>query len=113
MTADVGTFPRLPHLIPIGIVKELAFTGRRVFSKEAKEILIAASKNKDGRIMKSITLSKRLILVGNDAFGSKDQKSFVRYEAGLEQLLSEDFIKELGNKAFELTHKGHEMADAL
>ena len=38
MTADVGTFPRLPHLLPMGLVKELAFTGRRLFSKEAKEI---------------------------------------------------------------------------
>jgi hypothetical protein len=84
-------------------------------TKEAKEILIAASKEKDGRIMKSITLSKRLILVGSNAFGSKDQKSFVRYEAGLDQLLSEDFIKGLGYKgeAFELTHKGHKVADAL
>ncbi len=37
MTADVGTFPRLPHLLPLGLVKELAFTGRRLPSKEAKE----------------------------------------------------------------------------
>jgi len=37
MTADVGTFPRLPHLLPMGLVKELAFTGRRMFSNEAKD----------------------------------------------------------------------------
>ena len=29
MTADVGTLQRLPKLIPAGIVKELAFTGRK------------------------------------------------------------------------------------
>ena len=37
MTADVGTFPRLPYLIPIGLVKELAYTGRRLLADEAKE----------------------------------------------------------------------------
>ena len=33
----VGTFPILPYLLPMGLVKELAFTGRRMFSKEANE----------------------------------------------------------------------------
>ncbi len=35
MTADVGTFPRLPHLIPQGLVRELAYTGRRLLAQEA------------------------------------------------------------------------------
>ncbi|MCE2423996.1 MAG: crotonase/enoyl-CoA hydratase family protein [Pseudomonadales bacterium] len=38
MTADVGTFPRLCKLIPEGIVRELAYTGRRLSAGEAKEI---------------------------------------------------------------------------
>jgi enoyl-CoA hydratase len=37
MTADVGTLQRLPHLIPSGLVRELAYTGRRMFAEEAKE----------------------------------------------------------------------------
>ena len=37
MTADVGTLQRLPHLIPSGVVRELAYTGRRMMSAEAKE----------------------------------------------------------------------------
>lgn len=36
MAADVGTLQRLPRLIPPGIVKELAFTGRRFSADEAK-----------------------------------------------------------------------------
>jgi enoyl-CoA hydratase len=36
MTADVGTFPRLVKLIPEGIVRELAYTGRRMPAHEAK-----------------------------------------------------------------------------
>jgi enoyl-CoA hydratase len=35
MTADVGTLQRLPKLIPAGIVKELAFTGRKFSAQEA------------------------------------------------------------------------------
>lgn len=38
MTADVGTFPRLCHLIPQGMVRELAYTGRRLGAKKALEI---------------------------------------------------------------------------
>ena len=38
MTADVGTFPRLVKLIPEGIVRELAYTGRRMPAKEAKAV---------------------------------------------------------------------------
>jgi enoyl-CoA hydratase len=37
MTADVGTLQRLPKLIPIGVVKELAYTGRNFGAQEAKE----------------------------------------------------------------------------
>jgi len=36
MTADVGTLQRLPHLIPQGLVRELAYTGRNMDSHEAK-----------------------------------------------------------------------------
>lgn len=37
MTADVGTFPRIFKLIPEGIARELAYTGRRMPAGEAKE----------------------------------------------------------------------------
>ncbi|MGS2720370.1 crotonase/enoyl-CoA hydratase family protein [Paraglaciecola aestuariivivens] len=37
MTADVGTLQRLPHLIPQGLVRELAYTGRNMPSSEAKD----------------------------------------------------------------------------
>lgn len=38
MTADVGTLQRLPSLIPQGIARELAYTGRKFGAQEAKEI---------------------------------------------------------------------------
>ena len=37
IVADVGTFPRIVKLLPEGIVKELAFTGRNFSALEAKE----------------------------------------------------------------------------
>jgi enoyl-CoA hydratase len=38
ITADVGTLQRLPHLIADGLVRELAYTGRRVDAEEAQRI---------------------------------------------------------------------------
>ena len=35
MVADVGTLQRLPKLVPLGIVKELAYTGRRLAAPRA------------------------------------------------------------------------------
>lgn len=35
MVADVGTLQRLPKLIPMGVVKELAYTGRRLGAQRA------------------------------------------------------------------------------
>ena len=41
MTADVGTLQRLPRLVPDGIARELAYTGRSVDAIEAKQIGLA------------------------------------------------------------------------
>ena len=38
LTADVGTFPRLVKLIPEGIVRELAYTGRKLGAQEARQV---------------------------------------------------------------------------
>jgi enoyl-CoA hydratase len=35
ITADLGTLQRLTHLIPEGMVRELAYTGRRMEAEEA------------------------------------------------------------------------------
>ncbi|CAB4323792.1 MAG: crotonase/enoyl-CoA hydratase family protein [Actinobacteria bacterium] len=38
MTADVGTLQRLPKLIPDGVAREMAYTGRRMTAQRALEI---------------------------------------------------------------------------
>src|SRR5688572_11633021 len=38
ITADLGTLQRLTHLIPEGLVRELAYTGRRMEAEEAARL---------------------------------------------------------------------------
>lgn len=38
MTADLGTLQRLPKLIPQGLMRELAYTGRKFYATEAKSM---------------------------------------------------------------------------
>ncbi|WP_306249930.1 crotonase/enoyl-CoA hydratase family protein [Parvularcula sp. IMCC14364] len=38
MTADVGTFPRILNHLPEGVVRELAYTGRRMSAAEAQSL---------------------------------------------------------------------------
>ena len=38
MTADVGTLQRLPKLIPEGVAREYAYTGRRMSAQRAVEV---------------------------------------------------------------------------
>ena len=38
MTADVGTLQRMPKLMPEGVVRELAYTGRKFSAQEAKAL---------------------------------------------------------------------------
>ncbi len=37
IVADVGTLQRIPHLLPQGLIRELAYTGRRFPAAEAKQ----------------------------------------------------------------------------
>jgi len=36
IVADLGTLQRIPHLLPLGVIKELAYTGRKMGAEEAK-----------------------------------------------------------------------------
>ncbi len=47
MAADVGTLQRLPKLMPLGIVYELAYTGRRFSAEEAKNWGLVNSLHED------------------------------------------------------------------
>ncbi len=51
ITADVGTLQRLPHLIPQGIVRELAFTGRKFSGNEAQSLGLVNNCYEDKKTM--------------------------------------------------------------
>ena len=56
MAADVGTLQRLPNLIPDGLMRELAYTGRRMYADEAKEIGLVNDVFEDrDSMLKSVT----------------------------------------------------------
>ena len=51
LTSDVGTLQRLPKLIPQGIVRELAYTGRKFSGEEAREFGLVNSCYADQKSM--------------------------------------------------------------
>lgn len=51
MTADLGTLQRLPHLIPQGLMRELAYTGRKLLADEAKSVGLVNQVYKDQAAM--------------------------------------------------------------
>lgn len=55
LAADVGTLQRLPTLIPAGLMRELAYTGRRVYAEEAKAIgLVNAVYESQNEMLKAV-----------------------------------------------------------
>ncbi|WP_395345724.1 crotonase/enoyl-CoA hydratase family protein [Ningiella sp. W23] len=72
MTADVGTLQRLPKLIPAGLVKELAFTGRNWHADEAlaQGFVNQVFENEEAmlegvmRIAKSIAMNSPMAVAG-------------------------------------------------
>lgn len=84
-------------------------------SRQAFEILKAASENKKGTILKSQSIGNRTIHAGNQSFGSEGSRDFALYDDALGELVAYGLIKGLGEKGeiFELTHKGWQAADAI
>ena len=81
MTADVGTFPRLPYLIPMGLVKELAYTGRRLLADEAKDSGLVNKVFKNQEEMMSYVMDIATQIAEKTplaVWGSKDMINFTR-----------------------------------
>ncbi|MDO8838620.1 MAG: crotonase/enoyl-CoA hydratase family protein [Parvibaculum sp.] len=81
MTSDVGTFPRLPHLMPQGLVRELAYTGRRLFADEAKSCgLVNAVFDTQAEMMEAVMGIARDIAARSPlaVHGSKEMINYAR-----------------------------------
>jgi len=110
MTADVGTLQRLPHLIPSGLMRELAYTGRDLPAEEAKtaglvntvfadpETMLAAVQDTARQIAAksplAITGTKEMINFTRDHSIADGLNYIATWNAGM--LISEDMIEALG-----------------
>lgn len=62
MTADVGTFPRILNHMPEGVVRELAYTGRRMDAEECEQRgLFNATYESDEAMMEAVMATAREI----------------------------------------------------
>ena len=79
MTADVGTFPRLVKLIPEGIVRELAYTGRRMPAAEAKEagLVNRVFADQDSMLKEVLAIAK--VIAGKPPLAVYGSKRMINY----------------------------------
>jgi enoyl-CoA hydratase len=81
MTADVGTLQRLPHLMPSGLVRELAYTGRRMPAAEAFHAgLVNAVFPDQGSMLEAVMATARTIASKSPLAitGTKDMLTYTR-----------------------------------
>src|SRR3546814_2963796 len=81
MTADVGTLQRLPHLMPAGLVRELAYTGRRLTAGEAAAagLVNAVFDHQDGMLAAVAEIAKTIAAKSPLAIhGTKEMLNYTR-----------------------------------
>ena len=84
-------------------------------SAEATALLKAAASDGHGTILRREYIGGQDIQAGNQSFGDSSRREFAKWEAALNQLISQDLVAERGYKGeiFELTHEGWAVADAI
>jgi hypothetical protein len=102
---------------PPGIpVESNASAVEQALSNEAKRLLVEASLDKGGVILRVATLGGRYIQTNAKNMGDpSDRRSMARWEYALEQLLGEGLVVPRGQKGqvFEVTEAGYQLAEAL
>ena len=81
MVADVGTLQRAPHLLPHGILRELAFTGRRMSADEAYRwgFVNAVHETKDATLAAAMGLAREIAKKSPLAVaGTKEMLNYAR-----------------------------------
>ena len=92
MTADVGTFPRITHLLPEGIVKELAYTGRRISAQEAKQHGLVNEIYTDHEAMLEATMGIALQIATKAPLAVYGSKKIINYSRDHSTADSLDYI---------------------
>lgn len=92
MTADVGTLQRLPKLIPDGVVRELAYTGRRMPAARAKEVGLVNEVYEDQATMLSAVHEIAAEIASKSPLAIQGTKESVLYARDHSVAESLDFI---------------------
>ena len=92
MTADVGTFPRITHLLPEGVVKELAYTGRRISAQEAKQHGLVNEIYTDHEAMLEATMGIALQIATKAPLAVYGSKKIINYSRDHSTADSLDYI---------------------
>jgi enoyl-CoA hydratase len=79
MTADVGTLQRLPRLIPDGVVRELAYTGRKLGAQEACEVGFVNRVFADKETMMSEVTAIANAIAGKSPLAVRGSKEMLLY----------------------------------
>lgn len=85
-------------------------------SEEAKQLLLEATTDKSGVILKLATFGGRFIQTNGKKFGDvSDRRSMARWEYALDQLVSEDLVVDRSHKGevFEVTEQGYQFAERI
>lgn len=99
MTADVGTLQRLPKLMPDGMVRELAYTGRNMDAEEARELgfvnrvfedrdtlmreVMAIAQNIAGKSPLAVRGSKEMLLYSRDHSVNESLNYIATWNSGM------------------------------
>ena len=79
MTADVGTLQRMPRLAPDGLVRELAYTGRRMDAAEAERVGFVTRVFDDARALVAGVLDVAGEIAGKSPLALWGTKEAFRY----------------------------------
>jgi enoyl-CoA hydratase len=79
MTADVGTFPRLAKIIPEGVVREMAYTGRRMPAQRAREVGLVNEVYSDQPAMLSAVMETAREIAAKSPLAVYGSKRMINY----------------------------------
>lgn len=79
MTADLGTLQRLPQIIPEGLARELAYTGRSLSAHEAKECGLVNAVLADHKALLEYVLGIAKSIAGHSPLAVAGTKEMLNY----------------------------------
>lgn len=79
MVADVGTLQRLPHIIPDGLMRELAYTGRRVLPDEAERVGLINRRSADQATLMADVIEIARMIAAKSPLAIRGTKEMIRY----------------------------------